>query len=73
MDNTYVYMVRLPDQIRETVLPCADGYTVYINEMLDEDGRLKAYNHAMDHINNDDWNKTDVQIIESEAHKRGDL
>lgn len=73
MDDIFVYVVRLPGQIRETVLPCADGYTVYINEMLDEDGRLKAYNHAVNHINNDDWNKTDVQIIESEAHKRGDL
>ena len=70
MDNTYVYIVRLPDQVNEIVLPCADGYTIYVNEMLDETGRLEAYRHAVDHIKNNDWNKSDVQHIETIAHRR---
>ena len=73
MDDIFVYVVRLPDQIREVVLPCADGHTIYINETLDETGRLNAYHHAVDHIKNNDWTKSDVQIIEFEAHKNGGL
>jgi len=68
MDDIFVYVVSLPDQIREMVLPCADGYTIYINEMLDESERLKSYYHAIDHIDNKDWNKKDVQIIETLRH-----
>lgn len=71
MDDIFVYIVGLPNQIREMVLPCADGYTIYINEMLDDVGRLDAYHHAVDHIKNNDWNKSDVQLIESEAHENG--
>lgn len=71
MDNTYVYIVGLPNQIREMVLPCADGYTIYINEQLNDSDRISAYGHAMEHIRNDDWNKSDVQTIEADAHKIG--
>lgn len=70
MDDIFVYIVGLPNQIREMVLPCADGYTVYINEELDEGKKLEAYEHAIKHIRNNDWNKLDVQMIESETHRR---
>ena len=70
MVDIFVYVVRLPDQISEAVLPCADGYTIYINELLDETGRLNAYHHAVSHIKNNDWTKADVQVIETEAHKK---
>ena len=71
MDDIFVYIVGLPNQIREMVLPCADGYTVYINEELDFDDRLNAYCHALEHIKNNDWDKLDIQLIESEAHENG--
>lgn len=71
MDDIFVYIVRLPDQIRETILPCADGHTIYINEILDETGRMKAYRHAIGHIKNNDWDKTDIQLIEAKAHENG--
>lgn len=73
MDDIFVYVVCLPEQIREIVLPCADGYTVYINEKLSRKERLKAYHHAVGHIKSNDWNKVDVQVIESDAHKNGGL
>ena len=69
MDEIYTYFTRLPDRIREIVRPCADGYTVYIEESLDHDARLDAYQHAIDHIERDDWSKDNVQAIESHAHK----
>ena len=67
MDNVYVYVTALPDGMNEAVLPCADGHTVYINEKLDQSQRIEAYNHAIKHIENNDWEKSDVQIIESEV------
>lgn len=46
-----------------------DSYTIFINARLSDDGRIKAYEHAMRHINSVDFKKTDVQIIESVAHE----
>ena len=69
MDEVYVYFIDLPNKINEVVTPCFDGYTIYINDKLDEIGRQKAYDHAMFHIINDDFNKEDVQEIEWRAHQ----
>lgn len=68
-DNIFVYTVKLPPSINEMVCPCADGYTVYISEDLSLDEQRAAYMHALGHIEDDDWNKDDVDEIESEAHK----
>lgn len=46
------------------------GYTILINEALCQKKRLDAYNHAMRHILDHDFEKTDVQNIETEAHRR---
>ena len=46
-----------------------DGtYTILINSRLSYDGQLKAYEHAMKHIQENDFEKDDVQKIEYEAH-----
>lgn len=70
MDNIYTYLVKLPNGIKEMVTPCVDGYTVYISIDLDRTGQLKAYDHAMEHIKNNDFaSEEDVQAIEARAHK----
>ena len=70
MDDIYVYIIRLPKGISEMVMPCADGgYTVYINSRLSQHGKNKAFLHALRHIENNDWEKTDVQEIEKIAHR----
>lgn len=69
MDNVYVYIVDLPDRVDEMVAPCIDGYTVYLNARLSCAGRVKAYRHALRHIERNDWNKSSVQDIENDAHK----
>lgn len=52
------------------VVPNEDGsYTVLINAKLSQDSQLKAYRHALNHINNGDFDKTDVQNIELQAHE----
>ena len=70
MDDVFVYHIKLPPGIEEVVMPCLDGYTVYIDINLDHDHRVKAYEHALWHIQNHDFERPDVQDIESEAHNR---
>ena len=70
MDDIYVYFVDLPPRVREVVMPCFGGYTVYISSRLDLPHRLKAYRHALRHIAENDFEKDDVQRIEAEAHRR---
>ncbi len=65
----FTYIVTLPNRIKECVSPCLDGYTIYINENLSDDARIEAYQHAMKHINNNDFEKSDVQSIEGDAHE----
>lgn len=69
MDSVYVYVVPLPDGVKEMVLPCADGYTVYVSEKLDEQSRRKSLAHAIRHIYYGDFDKDDVQSIEADAHR----
>jgi hypothetical protein len=74
MSEVFVYLVDLPDGFQEVVMPCADGnYTVYIDARLDNAQRQEAYQHAIRHIQNDDFSKTDVQSIEYEAHRKDEL
>lgn len=68
MDNIYTYVVPLPDGVNEAVLSCADGYTIYIDDKLSPTGRVEAYNHAVRHIYDQDFEKMDVQEIETNTH-----
>lgn len=58
---------------KEMVMPNEDGsYTILINAKLSYTGQLKAYEHAMKHIEADDFQANDVQEIEYYAHKNSD-
>lgn len=53
----------------EMVTPNSDGsYTILINARLSYGSQLKAYEHAMRHIHNNDFEKASVQAIEYVAH-----
>ncbi len=55
---------------REMVVPNEDGsYTILINSRLTYASQLEAYEHAIRHINNHDFEKSDVQSIEYSAHE----
>lgn len=69
MDDVFVYIVDLPPNVREMIAPCFDGFTVYIDAKLSHEEQLRAYRHAMNHIINKDWEKSDVGSIESRAHR----
>ena len=68
--DIYHYTVPLPDGVDEAVLPGIDGYTIYTADRIDHDGSLKAYNHALRHIRNRDFEKEEsVNRIENTAHR----
>ena len=68
MDDIFVYLIDLPPKVAEMITPCECGFTVYLNAKLSYQDRVKTYTHALKHIERNDWNKYDVQIIEKEAH-----
>lgn len=64
-----VIIMDLPLPSKETVVPNEDGsYTIFINAKLSDEQRLKSYEHAIKHIEENDFSKTDVQEIEYSAH-----
>lgn len=71
-DDIYVYYVPLPEGVNEAVLSCLGGFTIYLDPRQSEDGLKRSYEHALKHIQDGDFFKTDVQSIESKAHKKGD-
>lgn len=57
-------------KVREFVTENEDGgHSVFINARMSHEAQLKAYDHAMKHIRNHDFEKADVQRIEAEAHE----
>ena len=66
----FVYTTRLPDKVHELVAPCADGYTVWLDDRLDDAHRAQSLLHAIRHIDNGDFERSDVQEIEFNAHRK---
>ena len=55
----------------EMVMQNADGgYTILLNAKMSHERLQKAYLHALGHIMHNDFEKSDVQEIEYEAHRR---
>lgn len=56
--------------VNEVVTENEDGsFTIFVNPDLCESKRIRAIKHALDHIRRDDFAESDVQEIESKAHK----
>lgn len=72
MNDIFLYIVRLPDGVNEMVVPCDGGYSVYLDSTISECKRIRAFCHALSHIDNHDFEKPDVTRIEDEAHNRSE-
>lgn len=73
MTNVYVYQVDLPPGINEMTSPgWEDDLTVYVDVNLTQAQKLIAVDHAIRHHRRDDFNKSDVQRIEADAHREGE-
>ncbi|MDO4649156.1 MAG: hypothetical protein Q4B26_10950 [Eubacteriales bacterium] len=70
MENIYIYRVDLKGASGASCPNrCEPGYTIWIDEKLDDAHAMKAYLHEMQHIEKDDFNSDDVQHIECEVRK----
>lgn len=70
-DDIFVYFIPLPGKTKEAVTQNEDGtYTIFINENLCEEKKIAAYYHGVKHIKDLDFQRDDVQTIESLAHYR---
>ena len=67
-EDIYVYIVDMPTTAHEMIMPCPGGYTIYLNARLSHQDRVKAYQHALRHVERNDWSRVNVQQIEKEAH-----
>ena len=71
MDDIFVYILPLPGKVKEMVTPCADGYTIYIDDKLSSEQRIIRYHHALEHVYHRDFDSAkDVQEIERRSHGR---
>lgn len=66
--NTYLLDmdVMIPEHV---VKNSDDSYSIFINARLSYERQLQAYRHALKHIHNGDYDKSDVDKIELEAHE----
>ena len=69
MEDINVQILDMDTLIPEQLVKNPDNsYTIFINARLSREAQLKAYQHALNHIKNEDFEKYDVQDIEFQAH-----
>ena len=71
--NVWIYPVDLKGAAKAFVMPCVEGYTVYIDRNLPKDEQIAAARHELKHIEGNDFEKENVQEIEAERHEGGKL
>ena len=65
-----VQLINCDTCIKESVIKNKDdSYTIFINAKLSHERQLEAYSHALMHIDCGDFEKENVDVIESAAHK----
>lgn len=71
MEDINVQIIDMDVMIPEHVIKNQDGsYTIFLNAKYNQEHQLQSYLHAIEHINNGDFDREygDVQEIESETH-----
>lgn len=64
-----VFLVDLPIGVNESVVPNEDGtYTIFLNARLSIESQALGYDHAIKHIEENDFQKDDADMIEMQAH-----
>ena len=68
-DNVNVVMLDMDLMVHEQITKNNDdSFTIFLNSKLTSEARLIAYEHAMQHIRNKDFDKNNVDEIELDAH-----
>ena len=69
--DIFVRIVDLNGKVTEAVTENEDGtYTVFISARLDPHAQRERFEHALRHIRYCDFEKSDVQTVETAAHRR---
>ncbi len=69
MDEINVQFLNMDTMIPEQLVKNEDdSYTIFLNARLSHDSQLKSYYHAMKHILGNDFEKIDIDKIETDAH-----
>jgi len=70
LEDINVQLLNMDTMIPEHLVKNADDtYTIFLNARLSQENRLKSYWHALQHIQDEDFLKEDVQRIEKKAHE----
>lgn len=70
MSDIFVHILDLPHDVHGLTAPNEDGsYTVFLNARDTIERQQEAYRHEVRHIENNDFEKADVQLIEQYAHQ----
>ena len=67
--DAFIYPVDLKGKANAFVEKCLDGYTVYVDINAPKEKQIKACEKELKHINDNDYEKHDVQQIEIENHR----
>ena len=64
-----VHFLNMDTAIEEQVVYNADNsFSIFINARISNERQMIAYQHALKHILNNDFNKKSVDDIETDAH-----
>ena len=66
-DDCTVRLIDMPTSVGGWISECPDGHIdIYVNARHSHDGRLRAFDHELDHWRNDDLhNSLDIRQVES--------
>ena len=68
----YVRLIDLPVAVKSFVIEKEDVKTVVLNSRLSREQNVISCRHEEKHITGNDYEKEDVQVIETQAHGKGD-
>lgn len=71
MDRIFIYLIKMPPGIYESVCPCDDGYTIYLDKDLTQERLIEEYNHAISHIENGDFYDDTRSVSQKEMMAHG--
>lgn len=64
------FLIDMPTRIKGQTVKNEDGsYSVFLNSRMANNQIKKTYRHEIEHIENGDFEKNNVQSIEMTAHK----
>lgn len=68
-----IRLMDLPPRVKGLVKEKGDYYTIVLNSRLTWEQNRKTFMHDYGHLEDDDYEKSDADAVESVSHKKGEL